>query len=218
MPGCHTAPVTETGLRERKKARTRADLQRHALRLFRDRGYAATTVDDIAAAAEVSRSTFFRYFPSKEDVVLFDDVDPLMAQAFAEQPAGTPLLTALRRAFATAFARLPPEKRELEEVRMGLARTVPEVAAAMRERGGPSMPVVTEGIAAEFGLDPTDPDVVVFAGVVNGARLAARVLVEQEPGRSYVATLESVLARLEQGIPLADAPLPPGPHRTVISP
>ncbi|HEX5812438.1 MAG TPA: TetR family transcriptional regulator, partial [Pseudonocardia sp.] len=59
------------------------------MRLFRDRGYAATTVDDIAAAAEVSRSTFFRYFPSKEDVVLFDDVDPLMAEAFAEQPAGT---------------------------------------------------------------------------------------------------------------------------------
>jgi AcrR family transcriptional regulator len=200
--------VKPPGLRERKKARTRAELQRHALRLFRDRGYAATTVDDIAAAAEVSRSTFFRYFPTKEDVVLFDDVDPLMEQAFAEQPAGTPLLTALRQAFATAFARLPPEERELEEVRMGLARTVPEVAAAMRERGGPSMPVITEGIAAEIGRDPDDLDVVLFIGVVNGARLAAQALVEQEPGRSYVTTLESLLARLEQGIPLADLPLP----------
>jgi AcrR family transcriptional regulator len=209
--------VTDPGLRERKKARTRAELQRHALRLFRDRGYGATTVDDIAAAADVSRSTFFRYFRSKEDVVLFDDVDPLMAQAFAEQPAGTPLLTALRRSFATAFERLSPEERELEEVRMGLARTVPELAAALRERGGPSMPVITEGIAAEFGLDPGDVDVVVFAGVVNGARLAAQVLVEQEPGRSYVSTLESVFARLEHGIPLAATPLPPGPHRTVIA-
>ncbi|MGH7448546.1 MAG: helix-turn-helix domain-containing protein, partial [Longimicrobiales bacterium] len=47
-------------LRERKKQRTRAELQRHALRLFRDQGYAETTVDDIAEAAEVSRSTFFR--------------------------------------------------------------------------------------------------------------------------------------------------------------
>ena len=209
--------MTEPGLRERKKARTRADLQRHALRLFRDRGYAATTVDDIAAAAEVSRSTFFRYFPGKEDVVLFDDVDPLTARAFAEQPAGTPLLTALRRAWTTAFDRLTPEKRELEEVRMRLARTVPEVAAAMRERGGPTVPVIAEAIATEFGLDPDDLDVVLFAGVVNGARLAAQALVEREPGRSYVATLDTVLARLEHGVPLADLPLPaegrPGPHK-----
>jgi AcrR family transcriptional regulator len=200
--------VTETGLRERKKARTRADLQRHALRLFRDRGYAATTVDDIAAAAEVSRSTFFRYFPRKEDAVLFDDVDPLIARAFAEQPAGTPLLTALRRAWTTAFDRVTPEKRELEEVRMRLARTVPEVAAAVRERGGPTVGVITEVIAAEFGLDPDDLDVVLFAGVVNGARLAAQALVEREPGRGYVATLDAVLARLEHGVPLADLPLP----------
>jgi AcrR family transcriptional regulator len=200
--------VTETGLRERKKARTRADLQRHALRLFRDRGYAATTVDDIAEAAEVSRSTFFRYFPRKEDVVLFDDVDPLIAHAFAGQPAGTPLLTALRRAWTTAFDRVTPEKRELEEVRMRLARTVPEVAAAVRERGGPTVGVITEVIAAEFGLDPDDLDVVLFAGVVNGARHAAQALVEREPGRSYVATLDAVLARLEHGVPLADRPLP----------
>ena len=101
---------------------------------------------------------------------------------------------------------------------MRLARTVPEVAAAIRERGGPTVPVSAEAIATEFGLDPDDLDVVLFAGVVNGARLAAQALVEREPGRSYVATLDTVLARLEHGIPLADLPLPPGPRRTVIPP
>ncbi len=198
------------GLRQRKKARTRAELQRHALRLFRDRGYAATTVDDIAAAADVSRSTFFRYFPSKEDVVLFDDVDPLMAEAFAEQPAGTPLLGALRTALRTAFGRLSPEKRELEEVRMELVRQVPELAAAVRERGGMSVDVVATAIGESLGLAPGALDVQLFAGVVAGARLAAQSLVDREPGRSYVDTLDAVLERLEGGIPIADLPLPAG--------
>ncbi|HVT68163.1 MAG TPA: TetR family transcriptional regulator, partial [Trebonia sp.] len=74
-------------LRERKKARTRASLREHALRLFREQGYQATTVEQIAAAAEVSPSTFFRYFPTKEDVVLNDDMDTRVLAALARQPA-----------------------------------------------------------------------------------------------------------------------------------
>src|SRR5689334_23855993 len=69
------------GLRERKKARTRAAIRRHALRLFRANGYQRTTVEQIAAAAEVSVSTFFRYFPTKEDLILQDDMDTQVAEA-----------------------------------------------------------------------------------------------------------------------------------------
>ncbi len=78
--------IAQAGLRERKKARTRASLREHALRLFREQGYQATTVEQIAAAAEVSPSTFFRYFPTKEDVVLQDDMDTRLVEAFARQP------------------------------------------------------------------------------------------------------------------------------------
>lgn len=205
---CDTAPVSTdpSGLRERKKARTRADLQRHALRLFRDRGYAETTVDDIAAAAEVSRSTFFRYFAGKEAAVLYDDVDPLMAEAFAETPAGTPLLTALRQALRTAFDRLPAEKRELEEVRMELARTVPEIRTALRDAFG--LGNLADQIATGLGRDGDDLEVLLFAGAVAGARLAAQELVRRSPGRSYIEALDTVLARLERGVPLADHPIP----------
>src|SRR5579863_5498894 len=90
------AETAEPWLRERKKAKTRSTIQEHSLRLFRERGYDETTVDDIAAAAEVSPSTFFRYFPTKEDVVLYDDLDPILFDAYAAQPADLSAVAAMR--------------------------------------------------------------------------------------------------------------------------
>src|SRR5260370_38553843 len=92
------------GLRERKKAKTRAAIREHAVRLFREQGYHAPTVEQIAAAAEVSPSTFFRYFPTKEDVVLQDDMDTRMVEALERQPAGLGPLVAVRAAVQEAFA------------------------------------------------------------------------------------------------------------------
>ncbi|MEJ2864401.1 TetR family transcriptional regulator [Actinomycetospora flava] len=205
-----TDPGTrDAGLRERKKARTRAELQRHALRLFRDRGFAATTADDIAAAAEVSRSTFFRYFPTKEDVVLLDDVDPVFEEAFRAIPAGTPLLEAVSRSMRAGFASLDDEKRALEEVRMDLARTIPEIGAVLRERNTFGVEHVAAMIAQAVGRPADDEEVVVVAGVVSGARLAAQVLVHRDPARGYIDTFASVLETLSAGVPLADAPTVP---------
>ena len=66
------------GLRERKKAKTKSAIQSHAIRLFREQGFAATTVEQVAEAAEVSPSTVFRYFATKEDLVVNDDYDPII--------------------------------------------------------------------------------------------------------------------------------------------
>src|SRR4051812_42980700 len=73
---------------------TRRALQAHALRLFEEQGYERTTVAQIAAAAGVSHMTFFRNFPTKEDVVLDDPYDPLLADAVGAQPRD---LSALER-------------------------------------------------------------------------------------------------------------------------
>ena len=195
------------GLRERKKERTRAELQRHALRLFRDHGYAETTVDDIAAAAEVSRSTFFRYFPTKEDVVLFDDVDPVMERVMLGLPDGTPLLEAVRTVLRESFASLDDEARALEEVRMELARTVPQIAAILRERNAFGVEQVACMFGPATGREPDDPDVLLFSGIVLGARHAARARVEAGRAASYVDELDAMLGRLAVGVPLADEPL-----------
>ena len=91
-------PVAQ-GLRERKKLQTRLALARAAMRLFEERGYAATTIDDIAAEANVSRRTFFRYFASKEEAFLVDPAGKLEALhvALAEGPPDEPTIAALRR-------------------------------------------------------------------------------------------------------------------------
>ena len=90
----------EPDWRQRKKTATRGRIRASALRLFREQGYDATTVEQIAAAAGVSHMTFFRYFPAKEDVVLSDDYDPLIASAIAQTPANWPVIRRIRTVLA----------------------------------------------------------------------------------------------------------------------
>jgi AcrR family transcriptional regulator len=87
---------TEPDWRQRKKAATRDRIRASALRLFREQGYDATTVEQIAAEAGVSHMTFFRYFPAKEDVALSDSYDPLIAGALKQTPSAWPVSRRLR--------------------------------------------------------------------------------------------------------------------------
>jgi len=122
-------PVPQ-GLRERKKRETRLALARAAMRLFEERGYAATTVDDIAAAANVSRRTFFRYFAGKDEVLIVDPEGKLAALhvALAEGPPDEPTIAALRRGIiALASAYYDPELLLAEE---RIALVEPVMAAA----------------------------------------------------------------------------------------
>ena len=96
---CYALPVdTSVGLRERKKLRTRADLSDAAFRLFAERGFDETTIEDIVEQVEVSPRTFFRYFDSKEDVVIgfFDDLGLELRAMLAARPPEEPSFTALR--------------------------------------------------------------------------------------------------------------------------
>ena len=100
VPTAPSPPVgsPETGLRERKKQRTRELIATAALELFSERGYHATTVADIAAAADVSERTVFTYFQTKEDILFSDHAvfRDRLGQALAERPPGAPALDTLR--------------------------------------------------------------------------------------------------------------------------
>jgi AcrR family transcriptional regulator len=208
--------IAQAGLRERKKARTRASLREHALRLFREQGYQATTVEQIAAAAEVSPSTFFRYFPTKEDVVLQDDMDTRMVEAFARQPRELPPIAAARAAMREAWASFTSE--EWAQISEGarLSVSVPEIRARAMNEFSRTIGVIAAAIARRTGRAPDDIKVRVFAGAVIGVMMSvfltdeleagsdaeADAVVENLMGPDSVARLDEALGLLEEGLPL----------------
>jgi AcrR family transcriptional regulator len=116
--------------RERKKAQTRQRLQEQALRLFTERGYEATTVEQIAAAAGVSHMTFFRYFPTKEDAVLSDSYDPMLVAAIRARPRTEQPVTRIHAAVREGLAAIYTADRDALLVRVRLSLRTP----ALRSR------------------------------------------------------------------------------------
>ena len=163
------------GLRDRKKIKTREAIRRAAMLLIDKNGYAHTTVEQIADAAEVSPSTFFRYFPTKEDVVLADDIDPIVLQVLADQPADLPPMQAIRMAVAAVFEQLTPEDIDREVERQRLVYAVPELRQAMMTLLYRSIDMIASAVAARLGRTPEDFEVRVFAGAVAGAVLGGAV-------------------------------------------
>lgn len=206
--------IEQAGLRERKKARTRASLREHALRLFREQGYQATTVEQIAAAAEVSPSTFFRYFPTKEDLVLQDDMDTRMVEAFARQPRELAPIAAVRGAMREAWASFTPAEWEQIRESARLSLGVPEIRARAMNEFARTINVMAGAIASRTGRTPDDLRVRVLAGAVVGVMMsiilpenfedeaAAEVATDSWLGPQSVSRIDEALAVLECGLPL----------------
>ena len=192
-------------LRERKKARTRAAIRQHALRLFREQGYAATTIEQIAAAAEVSPSTFFRYFPTKEDVILRDDFDGRMFEAFERQPASLSAVSALRAAIRESIATLTPEEwTEFQEM-SAFAMSTPEVRARMVDELTRTMDEAADVLAKRLGRSPGDLSVRVSVGAVFGVVMAVmrpETYAEGTIDAQAFNRIDEALALLESGLPL----------------
>ncbi|QXJ24431.1 TetR family transcriptional regulator [Actinomadura graeca] len=191
-------------LRERKKLRTRRAIQDHALRLFSERGYDETTVEQIAAAAEISPSTFFRYFPTKEDVVVTDEYDPIMAEMFREQPAELSPIEALRATFGEILPQMYQDELETITARMRLTATVPALRARTFEslREG-THAVLKEIIAERVGRSTDDPDVKTFTWAVLGVLQAAMYeWLDGAPIEELPALVDRNLEFLSRGCPL----------------
>jgi AcrR family transcriptional regulator len=192
---------SQPGLRERKKARTRAAIREHALRLFREQGYDATTVEQIAEAAEVSPSTFFRYFPTKEDVVLQDDMELIWIDALRAQPPGLSPLAALRASLHEALAGFSPDDMAKIRETTDLALSVPAVRARMLDEFARTMEIMSTAIGERAHRDPGDFEVRTLVGAALGVAMSSWFAAGGDMERfmnEYARALEFLLA----GLPL----------------
>jgi AcrR family transcriptional regulator len=191
-------------LRERKKLKTRRAIQDHALRLFIEQGYDATTVEQIAAAAEVSPSTFFRYFRAKEDCVLTDEYDPFMAEIYRAQPAELSAIEALRGMFREVLAQIYPRDREQVLARSKLIMSVPTLRArSFDPMHQQSLTMFAELAAERSGRAADDPLVRVFTWTTTAALEATIVnWADSDGAMDLPKLLDEALAFVRDGCPL----------------
>lgn len=207
-PGPSRAPLTgpargPSGLRERKKLRTKAAIQKEAMRLFLDKGFEETTIEDIADAVEISPSTFFNYFPSKEAVVFEDEFDPLVIAAFDAQPdATTHPIHALRMAMGQVFASVPLELARMVRQRTMLIATTPTLRSAMLAQFAELADQIADLLAARTGKPKDDFAAHNLAGAVLGVMMMVMVVAAENPDVDIFKVMNDALAHLEAGLPL----------------
>jgi AcrR family transcriptional regulator len=184
--------------RERKKARTRRDLVEAAVRLFDERGFEGTTIEDIANAADVSRRTFFRYFANKEEILFSEDelsADDLRNRLI-ERPDGEPLLVSVREATLTIADRIE-ENKDFHLLRIRLnaeSRTVGAHSLRVQQHW---VRISARTLAERLGVNVyTDLRPTLIAGAANVAIRSALTRWSAGQGRESLRELTSEAFRL----------------------
>lgn len=166
-------PPAKPSLRERKKIQTRQAIRRTAYRLFEEQGYDATPVDQIAEEAEVSPSTVFRYFPTKEDIVLTDEYDPLIEETLRQRPPNEPPVAALREALYSSIARIYQADAAETLQRVRLIREVPALRGRMSEHSAETAWLLRRALAERTGRAEDDLELRIVTGAMLGALMEA---------------------------------------------
>jgi AcrR family transcriptional regulator len=192
--------VRSYDLRERKRTRTRLMIQTEALRLFTEKGYAQTTVEEIADAAAISPRTFFRYFPSKEDVVIWDEYDPLALDLLESRPDDEPLAEAFRAVIRETLAGLYRRDpgRLLALVRLSL--TVPELRARFFNEQTHGVELLMPMLAKQRGADDELRLRVIGTALLAAVSVALDLWQKSDGKRDLLALLDQATDALAEGM------------------
>ena len=193
------------GLRELKKTRTRQAVQQAAMHLFGTQGYAATTVEQIAAAAEISTATFYRYYSDKEDTVFGDDDNALVEDVVAGRPADEPLAETISVLFDRLAAEFEAD-REAVLIRVRLMHGVPGLQArrwATRQR---TADVLARLLAPRVGTKPDDPELRLAIAVALAAEAETLFYWVRTGGTDSLAgLLAGALAKIQPALQVGTA-------------
>lgn len=186
--------------RARKKAATKQSIQHHALRLFTEKGYDATTVEEIAAAAGVSHMTFFRYFPRKEEVVEYDEYDPLIEDLIVARPPDEPPLVAVHQAIRLGLEQILRADREALLTRTRLVLHNPVLRSRNLVAQDATRDLFARALARRAGLAEPDLAATVQASAVLAVIGPAMTAWAQGDVDDLIAVIDDAFASLRAGI------------------
>ncbi|MFD6388574.1 TetR/AcrR family transcriptional regulator [Nocardia sp. NPDC055029] len=196
------SPGRRVGLREKQKMRTRTAIREAAMRLFEQQGYTATTVEQIAKEADVSHTTFFRYFTSKEQVVINDDLAEEREAAIAALPQGLDHFDLLRAIIHELYRLALENPWASSPERMKLIHAEPALRMAYQIESDRAISEANEFFAGYLGVAPDSLRLRVFIAAAGGVMFhIANSTVDPRDDQAFASVLEAV-DLLEQGLPL----------------
>ena len=205
MTPARSFPLSDSpqlGLRERKKIKTRTAIRDATYALIREQGYDATTVEQIAERAEVSPSTVFRYFPTKEDIVLTDEYDPILVRELHDRPADEPWMESLRYVMRKAVEVGLTEDPEATRLRSHLMLQVPAVRARMLESMSVTGRMLGEAVAERTGRPGDSLEVRVYTmSLIGGLAEVSLYWAENDFRDDFADLIERALTVIEHGLP-----------------
>lgn len=188
---------TAVPIRERTRRLAQTELTSVAQDLFLSQGYEATTVDQIAAAAGMSKRTFFRYFPSKDDLVIgkYDLFGDRMADAFDSRPADEPVWESLRRVFDITLEYVQDDRQRARNDAMDrIVQSTPQLTARYLEKLQRVQVLLTARVAARLGLSADDPHPAAIVGAAFACMQAARASwLDSDQAEPFDAALDRVM-------------------------
>ncbi|MFD9001670.1 TetR/AcrR family transcriptional regulator [Streptomyces sp. NPDC059582] len=189
------------GLRERKKIKTREAIRTATYGLITEQGYDATTIDQIAERAEVSPSTVFRYFPTKEDIVLTDEYDPILLDELRARPADEPWPESIRYVIRKAIGLGIEDDPEVARLRSRLMVEIPAVRSRMMESMSVTGRMLCRAIGERTGRDPEGIEVRVYAmSLVGGLMETSLYWAEKGHTDDFASLVDRTLDVLEHGL------------------